>query len=227
MSSANMQKTSRLTKWATAWPSWPRQRSDWASEAKVAAARSVSACRVSPGRRSLGIGHRPLELVADGGVEEIVERELVGLADAVGPVGADAEPGHVGDDQEGRVLQGERVLAQLIEGGVEVGVLALVLPGEAVAFPDVGPALAAGVPAGAAFEAVAVAGGSAAAGVGSPRSRQRSMKCSWAAERSLSSEARHLAMNSPGVIAFGSGVGMVVSWVRFCIAGRRCDYTLC
>ncbi len=40
------------------------------------------------------------------------------------------------------------------------------------------------------------------------------MKCSWAAERSLSSEARHFAMNSPGVMAFGSGVGMVVSWVR-------------
>ncbi len=39
------------------------------------------------------------------------------------------------------------------------------------------------------------------------------MKCSWAAERSLSSEARHLAMNSPGVMALGSGVGMVVSWV--------------
>ena len=54
MSSANMQKTSRLTKWATAWPSWPRQRSDWASEAKVAAARSVSACRVSPGRNRSG-----------------------------------------------------------------------------------------------------------------------------------------------------------------------------
>ena len=39
------------------------------------------------------------------------------------------------------------------------------------------------------------------------------MKCSWAAERSFSSEARHLAMNSPGVMAFGSGVGMAVSWV--------------
>ena len=41
------------------------------------------------------------------------------------------------------------------------------------------------------------------------------MKCSWAAERSLSSEARHLAMKSPGVMAFGSSVGMVVSWVSF------------
>ena len=45
------------------------------------------------------------------------------------------------------------------------------------------------------------------------------MKCSWAAERSLSSEARHFAMNSPGVMAFGSGVGMVVSWVSSCFAG--------
>ena len=29
------------------------------------------------------------------------------------------------------------------------------------------------------------------------------MKCSWDAERSLSSEARHLAMNSPGVTMGG------------------------
>ena len=36
---------------------------------------------------------------------------------------------------------------------------------------------------------------------GSPSSRHRSMKCSCAAERSFSSDARHLAMNSPGVMA--------------------------
>ncbi len=41
--------------------------------------------------------------------------------------------------------------------------------------------------------------GSASAGVGSPSSRHRSMKCSCEAERSLSSAARHLAMNVPGV----------------------------
>ena len=46
----------------------------------------------------LGVGHRPLELVANGRVGEIVQRELVCLADAVGPVGANAEPRHVGDD---------------------------------------------------------------------------------------------------------------------------------
>ena len=49
-----MQNTSRLTKCATAWAPWPRSRSDRASPAKVAAARSVSACRLSPGRSRSG-----------------------------------------------------------------------------------------------------------------------------------------------------------------------------
>ena len=35
---------------------------------------------------------------------------------------------------------------------------------------------------------------------GSPSMRHRSIKCSGAAERSLSSEARHLAINASGVI---------------------------
>ena len=41
----------------------------------------------------------------------------------------------------------------------------------------------------------------APAGVESPSSRHRSMKCSCAAERSFNSEERHLAMNSPAVMA--------------------------
>ena len=50
-------------------------------------------------------------------------------ADAVRPVGADPEPHHVGDDQQRRVLQRQRVLTELVEGGVEVRALPLVLPG--------------------------------------------------------------------------------------------------
>ena len=111
------------------------------------------------GPETFGIGHRPLELVAGGGVREIVEPELVGQAHAVGPVGADAEPHHVRDDQQRRVLQRQRVLPELIEGGVEIGVLALVLPREAVPLPHVGPAVAAGVLARASLEAVVPAGG--------------------------------------------------------------------
>ena len=42
--------------------------------------------------------------------------------------------------------------------------------------------------------------GSASAGVGSPSSRHTSMKCSCEAERSFNSAARHLAMNSYGVM---------------------------
>ena len=53
-SSANMQKTRRLTKWATACGSCPRSRSAWATDANEAATRSVSDCRVSPGRRRSG-----------------------------------------------------------------------------------------------------------------------------------------------------------------------------
>ena len=104
----------------------------------------------------LQVGHGPLEFVAHGGVGQIFKCELVPYADAVGPVGVDAETRHVGDDQQGRVLERQRVLAQLVEGGVEVFVLALVLPGEAVPLPDIGPAAAAGVLAGTAFEAVAL-----------------------------------------------------------------------
>ena len=104
------------------------------------------------------IGERPLELVADCSVGEIVDGELKGFANAVGPVGADAEPPHVGDDQKRGVLQGEGVLPELVEGAVEVGEPALVLPGEAMPFPHVGPAVATGLLSGALLEAVDLAG---------------------------------------------------------------------
>ena len=108
------------------------------------------------GTQPLRIRHGPLEFVTHGGVGQIFKRELVNDADAVGPVGVNAEARHVGDDQQGRVFQRQGVLAQLVEGGVQVFVLALVLPGEAVPSPDIGPTAAAGVLAGAALKAVAL-----------------------------------------------------------------------
>ena len=75
-------------------------------------------------------------------------------ADAVRPVGADPEPHHVGHDQQRRVLQRQRVLSELVERRVEIGAPPLVFPGEVVALPDVGPAVAAGVPARSSLEAV-------------------------------------------------------------------------
>ena len=45
--------------------------------------------------------------------------------------------------------------------------------------------------------------GSASAGVSSPSNRHRSIKCSWAADRSLRFAAFHFLMNSVGVIDIG------------------------
>ena len=84
--------------------------------------------------KPLRVGHCPLELVPGSRVREVLQCELIGQADAVRPVGANAEPRQVRDNEQRRVLEGEGVLAQLVERCVEVGVLALVLPREAVAF---------------------------------------------------------------------------------------------
>ena len=111
-----------------------------------------------PWPQPIGTRERPLEPVARRRVGQVVELELVRSADAVRPVGADPEPHHVRDDQERRVLERQRVLPELLEGRVKVGALALVFPGEVVALPDVRPAVAAGVLARAAFEAVRLAG---------------------------------------------------------------------
>ena len=105
----------------------------------------------------LRVRHRPLELVAGHAVGEIVECELVRHAHAVRPVGADAEPRHVRDDQQRRVLQCECVLTQLVERRVEIRAAALVLPRETAALPYIGPAVAAGVLPRAALEAVPLA----------------------------------------------------------------------
>jgi hypothetical protein len=55
----------------------------------------------------------------------------------------DLDPVDSADDQQRRILKGLPVLEQLLVGRVEVGVLALVFPGEGATLPDVGPAAAA------------------------------------------------------------------------------------
>ena len=65
----------------------------------------------------------------------------------------------VRDDQQGRVLEVVAVEQQLPVGVAEVLALALVLPGEVAALPDVGEAIATSHLAGALLEGVCVAGG--------------------------------------------------------------------
>ena len=110
-----------------------------------------------PRPQPTGIRERPLQPVACRRVGQVVQLELVRPADAVRPVGADPEPHHVGHDQQRRVLQRQRVLPELVERRVEVRALTLVLPGEVVALPDIGPAVAAGVLPRAPLEAVPLA----------------------------------------------------------------------
>jgi len=58
-------------------------------------------------------------------------------------VGVNLEPVHIADDQQRRIVQVLTVAQQLLIRAVEVLVLALVLPAEVPAHPDVSPALAA------------------------------------------------------------------------------------
>ena len=131
-----------------------------------------------PWPQPLGVRECPLKPVARRCVGEILERDLVRPADAVRPVRAGPEPHHVGDDQQRRVLQRQRVLPQLVERGVEVRPSPLVFPREVVPLPDVSPAVAAGVLPRPRSKQYVAPDGSASAGVGSSSRRHRSRKCS-------------------------------------------------
>ena len=121
------------------------------------------------------------------------------IGDSAGEGGMDDDALDVADDEQRRVLQGRGVDLELLEGLLEVLARALVFPAVAGPLPDIGPAVPAPGLLGALLEAVPGPVGVGLAGVGSSRSRQRSRKCSWAAERSLRVTSFHLAMNWSGV----------------------------
>jgi hypothetical protein len=74
---------------------------------------------------------------------QVVEREAVGVRDGAREVRMDLEARQVADDEERRVLERLAVVVQLAVGCGQVLTLALVLPGEVAALPDVGEAIAA------------------------------------------------------------------------------------
>ena len=102
----------------------------------------------------------------------------------------------------GGLSSARRVLPQLVERRVEVRALALSTPRRSSLASTRRPSRHRPRPfalrAQTQYHSPA---GSASAGVGSPSRRQRSMKCSCDPPLSFNSEARHLAMNWPGVIA--------------------------
>ena len=72
----------------------------------------------------------------------------------------------VADDQQGRIFEGESILLELPECGVQVLALAFIFPAEVAALPDVGPTLAATCLRSTALKAVEITRGSACAGDG-------------------------------------------------------------
>ena len=91
----------------------------------------------------LRVGEGFAQQIELGRLQQVVEGQLVGDPDGVGEVGVDAKALAVADDQERRVGECAAVEQQLAVGFVQVGVVALVLPGEVVALPDVSVALSA------------------------------------------------------------------------------------
>jgi hypothetical protein len=112
-----------------------------------------------PGLQPVRLGERPFQLLARRWLAQLVERDVVAPGDRVGPVGDDPEPVEVGDNQERRVLERQGIALELVQRVVEALALALVLPAEAAALPDVGPAFPARGLGGPLLEAVPFAPG--------------------------------------------------------------------
>ena len=73
---------------------------------------------------------------------QIIEREFMNLLDRIGPVRMNAKPLHVANDQERRIFKGNGILLQLHISGLQVLMLALILPAEIPTLPDIRPAVA-------------------------------------------------------------------------------------
>ena len=110
-----------------------------------------------PRLQLLGIGKGPFEPAQLSGVGKLVELDLVGAADRVRPIRMNLEPGEIADDQQGRVFERRRITLELGKGRLQILALALVLPTETAALPDIGPAFAAGRLGGALFKGVSLA----------------------------------------------------------------------
>lgn len=94
------------------------------------------------GLEPIRIGKGPSQPLPLFGVAQVIQGQAMDLDDRVGEMGMNLDGAEVADDQQRRVVQGGRVLLQLPQGRAQVLVLALILPGETVLAPDIGPAVA-------------------------------------------------------------------------------------
>ena len=78
-----------------------------------------------------------------GRISQVVQRQPADGVDGIGKMRMDFNRLEIGDDQQRRIVQRQRVLLQLPQRRAQVLVFALVFPGETVPPPHIGPALAA------------------------------------------------------------------------------------
>ncbi|MBK5962748.1 hypothetical protein CCR95_01180 [Thiocystis minor] len=95
------------------------------------------------GAQPLGIAEGPFEPAPLGGIEQILQVDLVDLWDRAGEGGVDDDPRDIGDDQQRRIFECRGVKLELLEGFQEVLARPFVLPAIAGTFPDIGPTVAA------------------------------------------------------------------------------------
>ena len=184
---------------ATAGGSCPRSRSAWATEANDAATRSVSDCRVSPGRRRSGSenAHFSLSRVAASARSsssnscvrltlfvQLVRIRNRTMSDTISSGGFSSASAYCRSWLNAASRLARRPLYSQAKWW-RFQTSAQPSPPTSLRAPRskqyVSPV------------------GSASAGVGSSSKWHRSMKCSCEAERSFSSEARHFVMKSFGV----------------------------
>ena len=121
----------------------------------------MTSARVCSGRSSVGVLHDGPEQAERlrRGAHEIIQREGVDDLLGAGEVRVDLKAVEIADHEQRRVLQRLSVLQKLLVGGLKVLVLALVLPAEVVALPDIGKAVAAVLLLGALLKGVPLARG--------------------------------------------------------------------
>jgi len=83
----------------------------------------------------------------------------VNVGDGSGEVGAHHDAVQIAEHQQGRILQHIAVAQELVKGGIEILVLALILPTEEAALPDIGETVAPAMLGGTLLEAERLAGG--------------------------------------------------------------------
>ena len=86
---------------------------------------------------AFGVLERPLKHPALVLQQQIVEREFVNLLHGVGEIRVQPDRLHIRNDEQWRVFESDSVAEQLRERRVQVLVLPLILPSEAVATPNV------------------------------------------------------------------------------------------